>query len=148
MKFKATIFAALMGFAMLASLDANAGGNSTWTLCINGVDLKTGGWCGTPRHGHGWHKPGHGHGHGHHNPGHGHGHNNPGHNVRPGFITLRGHQAYNLIRTGYIMDSSIGWDGNELYRVKTFGHGHRPRIWDCRITPAGFASCQSWKHNR
>ena len=144
MKFKATIFAALMGFAMLASLDANAGGNSTWTLCINGVDLKTGGWCGTPRHGHGWHKPGHGH----HNPGHGHGHNNPGHNVRPGFITLRGHQAWNVIHNGYIMTSRVAYDGNELYRVKTFGHGHRPRIWDCRVTPMGRASCQSWKYNR
>lgn len=144
MKFKATIFAALMGFAMLASLDANAGGNSTWTLCINGVDLKTGGWCGTPRHGHGWHKPGHGH----HNPGHGHGHNNPGHNVRPGFITLRGHQAWNVIHNGYVMTSRVAYDGNELYRVKTFGHGHRPRIWDCRVTPMGRASCQSWKYNR
>ena len=143
MQFKATIFAALMGFAMLASLDANAGGNTTWTLCINGVDFKTGGYCNP-----GW---GHGHGHRHRNPGHGHGHghghHNPGHNTRPGFITLRGPQAYDVIRNGYIMSSRIGWDGNELYRVKYFGHGHRPRIYDCRITPMGRASCQSWKYN-
>ena len=144
MQFKATIFAALMGFAMLASLDANAGGNTTWTLCINGVDFKTGGYCGGPRR-HGWHNPGHGHGHGHHNPGHGH--NNPGHNTRPGFITLRGPQAYDVIRNGYIMSSRVAYDGNELYRVKYFGHGHRPRIYDCRITPMGRASCQSWKYN-
>ena len=114
-------------------------GNSQWSLCINGVDIKTGGYCGQSRND--W-RPRHGHGHGH---GHGNSHQ-PQHNVRPGFITLRGQQAFDVIRNGYIMSSRVAYDGNELYRVKYFGYGHRVRIYDCRVSPVGRADCQAWKY--
>ena len=179
MQFKATIFAALMGFAMLASLDANAakqcinshdgtmesrknprvGPNATlygsicdiwltpkpqvqvpqptpthkkprWTLCINGVDLKTGGPCWD--HGHG-----HGHGHGWH-----HGH-------RPTYpITIRGPQAFDVLRNGYILQSDITWDGWSVYLVKYFGHGNT-RLYRCRVSPNGnWAECRPRNTNK
>jgi hypothetical protein len=132
----------VLALLLMGTTSAYAG-NSQWTLCINGVDFKTGGYCGQPRQD--W-RPRHGHGHGHKNPGHGHGHNNPGHNVRPGFITLIGQQAYDVIRNGYIMSSRVAYDGNELYRVKYIGYDHRVRIYDCRVSPMGRADCQTWKH--
>ena len=170
MQFKATIFAALMGFAMLASLDANAaqqcinshdgtmesrknprvGPNATlfgsicdiyrqpsiqapqptptqkksrWTLCINGVDLKTGRpcWLDNPghRHGHGWH----------------HGH-------RPQPITLRGPQAFEVLRNGYILSNYLAWDHWMVYTVKYYGHRQHSRIYNCRVSPNGnWAEC-------
>ncbi len=130
----------VLALLLMGTTSAYAG-NSQWTLCINGVDLKTGGHCGQPRHD--W-RPRHGHGHGHghdsHQPRH------DGHNVRPGFITLRGQQAYDVIRNGYIISSRVAYDGNELYRVKYIGYGHQVRIYDCRVTPMGRADCQAWKH--
>ena len=126
----------------MGTTSAYAGGNSTWTLCINGVDFRTGGYCGQPRHKWRPHQPRHDHGHGH---GHGNSHK-PRHDDRPGFITLRGQQAFNVIRNGYIISSRVAYDGNELYRVKYFGYGHRVRIYDCRVSPVGRAECQAWKY--
>ena len=165
MQCTATIFAALMGFAMLASLDANAakqcinshdgtlearknprvGAGATlygdicnswsqpnvqvpqptpthkkprWTLCINGVDLKTGGPCWN--HGHGWN--------------HGHRPNYP--------ITLRGPQAFDVLHNGYILRSHTDWNGWSVYLVKYHGHRNYSRLYNCRIAPSGnWAEC-------
>jgi len=133
----------VLGLLLTGTTSAYAG-NSQWTLCINGVDFKTGGHCSQSRND--WRpRQGHGHGHGYQPPRH-NGHNHNGHNVRPGFITLRGQQAYDVVQNGYIMSSRVAYDGNELYRVKYFGNGHQVRIYDCRITPMGRADCQAWKH--
>ena len=159
MKFKTTIFAALMGFAMLASLDANAGQqcinshdgtlearknprvgpNSTlygdvcntwrpapivtpqpthppkhgskWQVCINGVDIRTGGGC--------WNNPNWHHGHGHQT------------------ITLRGPQAFDVLRNGYILRNNTDWNGWSTYLVKYHGHRYHSRMYNCRVSPSG-----------
>ena len=162
MKFKATIFAALMGFTMMTSLDAYAGKH-----CINSHDGTSesrknprvganatlyGDICDIwrpepiitqkPRHKPNWQfcingidiKTGR--------------HCwesdsewwNHGHRPRP--ITVQGPQAFDVLRNGMILNNHTNWSGWSTYLVKYFGHRRHSRLYNCRVSPNGrWAEC-------
>jgi len=99
---------------------------SKWQLCINGVDISNGGRCSVNDHT--WW--------------------NHGQHARP--ITLKGPQAFDVLRNGSILSNNRNWEGWTTYLVKYFGHqrhfgGTRhSRLYNCRVSPNGnWAECTS-----
>ena len=145
MRFYGIIMTALMGFALLASADANAarvidcvkvpsheackgttsqGQNNQrngfqWEICINGINLQ-----GQPCQGDSW-----------------------GTWNKPRQITARGRDAIELIRNGKILASDI--DASGQYRLIVTYHGqYRPaqgKTFSCTVSPdARQFECRSW----
>ena len=145
MKFSATILAALMGFALLASADVEAArvidcvkvpshesckgsssqgsrnndGGMQWEICINGINLQ-----GQSCRGDTW-----------------------GNWNKPRQITARGRDAMELIRNGKILASNIDSEGQ--YRLIVAYQGqYRPaqgKTFSCTVSPdARQFECRSW----
>jgi hypothetical protein len=100
---------------------------SRWQLCINGIDISNGGHCSVNDHTW-WHH---------------------GDRARP--ITLKGPQAFDVLRRGSILSTNRNWEGWTTYLVKYFGHHERhsngtrhSRLYNCRVSPNGnWAECMS-----